>query len=86
MRNTTDRNRKKRAAMLCAALFIGFLGIYLAVILFPLLHNVVGDLWAVALLIVYSILVLAAIVCILLALRQRLREIEGGEEDEAKKY
>ena len=86
MRNATDRQRKKRISMICAAVFIGILGVYLAVILFPLLHSSAGELLAVGLLILYAVLILAVIVGILLALRQRLQEIETGEEDEAKKY
>ena len=86
MQNATDKRKKKRASMLCAAIVIGILGLYLAFILFPLLYSTVGELLAVGLLIIYGVLILAAIAGILLALRQRLREIESGEEDEAKKY
>jgi len=86
MQNTTDKQRKKRASMICAAVFIGILGVYLAVILFPLLHGAMGELLAVGFLILCGTVILAIIAGILLALRQRLREIEGGEEDEAKKY
>ena len=28
MQNTTDKQRKKRASMICAAVFIGILGVY----------------------------------------------------------
>lgn len=37
-------------------------------------------------LLIYALAGLAVIVGIILALRQRLREIDGGEEDEAGKY
>ena len=41
---------------------------------------------ALVVLIIYGLAILAVITGILLALRQRLKEIEGGEEDEARKY
>ena len=34
----------------------------------------------------YSLMIVAMIVGVLMALRQRLREIRGGEEEDAKKY
>ena len=37
-------------------------------------------------LVVYALAVLAMILGVIAALRQRLRELKGGEEDEAKKY
>lgn len=37
-------------------------------------------------LVVYALVVLAMILGVIAALRQRLRELKGGEEDEAKKY
>lgn len=37
-------------------------------------------------LLIYVLIGLAVIIGILTAMRERLREIDGGEEDEAKKY
>ena len=34
----------------------------------------------------YALVIIAAIAGVLLALKQRLREIDSGEEDEAKRY
>ena len=46
----------------------------------------VGGGAAVAFLFFIALIILAMIVGVFLALRQRLQEIEGGEEDEAKQY
>lgn len=83
MRNTT---KKKRTPIICTAVIIGVLGIFLATILFPLLGAACGELIAVGILVVYGLLILAVIVGVLVALRQRLKEIEGGEEEDAKQY
>lgn len=85
MRNTTKKS-KRRAPIICAAVVIGFLVIYLAAILFPLIGQIYGELLAVGFLVVYGVLIVAVIVGVLAALRQRLKEIEGGEEEDAKKY
>lgn len=83
MRDTT---RKKRAAVTCAAVVIVILGIYLAVFLYPLLGASFGEPAAVGLLLVYGLFIAAMILGILLSLRQRLRELNSGEEEDAKKY
>ena len=77
---------KKRAAFWSAAVIIGGLGLFLATFLLPLLSEVYGVWIAVALLGLYAALIVAVIVGVLIALRQRLKEIESGEEEEAKKY
>ena len=83
MRDTT---KKKRAPIICAAVIIGLLGIFLATFIFPLISETYGEVIAVGFLVIYGLIIIAIIVGILAALRQRLREIEGGEEDDAKKY
>lgn len=83
MRNTTD---KKRAAIACAALGIGFFAVILAVILVPLVGEAYGDVMVWIFLLVYGGIILAIILGIAAALRQRLRELESGEEDDAKQY
>lgn len=83
MRNTT---KKKRGPILSAAVIIAVLGIYLAVLLFPILGEALGDAVLLELLVLYGLILIAVIVGVLAALGQRLREIEGGEEDDAKKY
>ena len=78
--------KKKWTAILCAAVVVGLLGLFLAAILFPLIGQAVGEVVAVGFLLVYGLVIVAVIVGVLVALRQRLKEIKGGEEDEAKKY
>lgn len=83
MRDTT---KKKRAPIICAAVIIAFLGIFLATIVFPLIGETYGEVIAVGFLVVYGLVIVAIIAGVLAALRQRLKEIEGGEEENAKKY
>ena len=83
MQKTT---RKKWTAILCAAVIVGVLGLFLAAILFPLVGQAVGEAVAMGFLLVSGLAVVAVIVGVLAALRQRLKEIRGGEEDAAKKY
>ena len=86
MQDTTDKKTKKRAPIICAAIIIGVLAIFLATFIYPLLGASYGEVIALGILIIYALAILAVIAGILLALRQRLNEIEGGEEDEARKY
>ena len=81
MQNDTKRSKKK-APIICAAVVIAFL----ATILFPLIGEVMGEALAVGFLLIYGGVIVAAIVGVVAALRQRLREIEGGEEEDAKQY
>ena len=83
MQKTT---KKKWTAILCAAVVVGLLGLFLAAILFPLIGEACGEAVAMGFLLVYGLGIVAVIVGVLVALRQRLKEIKGGEEDEAKKY
>ena len=85
MQNVT-KNRKKKAPIICAALVIGFLVVYLAVVLFTLVGAAHGELLAAGILLIYGGAVVAVIFGVIAALRQRLQEIEGGEEEDAKKY
>lgn len=82
MRGTT----KKVAAILCAALVISILAGFIVMCLAPLFDAGTGAGVAIGILVLYAGFILAVIVGVLLALRQRLREIERGEEEDAKKY
>ena len=86
MPNATNLNKKKKAPNICAVIMIGLLGILLGIIIYPMLNEANGELAAIGIIIVYGILILAMIVGIILALKQRLKEIESGEEEDAKKY
>ena len=83
MRNAPD---KKRGAISWAALGIGFFVVMLAVLLFSLVADAYADWVAWAVLLIYGAIILAVILGIAAALRQRLRELESGEEEDARKY
>ena len=88
MPNNSDR-RKKRIGSIMAALFV----------LFCVLPLVIGSVFAavafirggecfaaILFLLIYGVLGGAVVIGVLLALRQRLKEIKGGEEDDAAQY
>ncbi len=82
---TTNRNRKKIAPWIAALVFIVIIGALLGFLLFAWMQA--RQVPGVAILIGVYIAVLAAmIVGIILALIQRIKEINGGEEDEALQY
>ena len=87
MRKTTDRSKKTVGAVLAAGFFILIVLACLAFLLLPLLP-LGTSLWAAVIgVVVLCVLPLAAVLIgVVAVLIQRLREIEGGEEDEAKKY
>ena len=77
---------KKRSAILSAVVIISILAVFVGFVLFPLVSEMGGMVFAVAILVIYALGILAVIFGIIAALKQRLEEIEGGEEEEAKKY
>ena len=77
---------KKRASILSAVVIISILAVFVGFILVPLVSEMGGMLFAVAILLLYAGGIVAVIFGVIAALRQRLQEIEGGEEEEAKKY
>ena len=86
MPNITDPKKKKRLSAVVSALVMG--GLFLVFVVSMLLEafapdTVNGDR---ALLLISVLIGLAPVIGIALALRQRMKEIEGGEEDEARKY
>lgn len=59
--------------------------VILATLIFPMLtQNIDGT--AMFVFIVYGLLLMAVIIGVLVALNQRIREIDRNEEEEAKKY
>mgnify|MGYP003297240967 CR=1 FL=1 len=80
------KKKKLIGSMVSAAVVIGLLGIFLAILLVPLLIQNLGDGAVVLFFGIYAVVIAAVIVGILLALRQRIKEIEGGEEDVASQY
>lgn len=81
-----SKRRRKTAPVICAVVVVAFLGVFLGAILWPLLGLGTEDGAAVVILALYALVILAVMIGVVVALRQRLREIDGGEEDEARKY
>ena len=87
MRSGSDRE-KRHGAILSAVVVLLWLAGLVALIVFAAIEAArdgaagVGAL----LVLIYGTAGGAAVVGILLALRQRLREIDGGEEDDASQY
>ena len=81
-----NKEDKKRGAVISAVIIITMLAVFVGFILFPLISEMGGVFFAVMLLMLYIAGILAVIFGIIAALKQRLEEIESGEEEEAKKY
>lgn len=80
------KNTKKLAPIACAAIVVALLALYIAVILFTLFTESLGDMIGILVVVVATGIILAAIIGILAALRQRMKEIDKGEEEDAKIY
>ena len=81
-----EKEDKKRGAVISAVVIISVLAVFVGFILFPLISEMGGMLFAAAILLLYAGGIIAVIFGVIAALKQRLAEIEGGEEEEAKKY
>ena len=79
-----DRGRKKMGAWLSAIVAAVLMGGYALLMLCVMVME--PDLFLIAPLWLWVLIPLALVVGVLAALGQRLREIDGGEEDEAAKY
>lgn len=77
---------KKRGAMISALVVAAFLVVYLAVLLFAVVRDASGEIVGLIILGLYGLIIAAVVAGVMIALRQRLKEIDTGEEDEAKKY
>ena len=88
MQSNSERRGKRKGSILSAAVILLWLaGLILAVALTALEAARAGECGAAALLLaLYGVLGGAAVIGVVLALRQRLREIDGGEEDDAAQY
>lgn len=86
MRETIEQKKKKKGAWICAVVVIAAATLYLGVALIPIISESFGDGFVVMFAAIYILLIAALIIGILIALRLRLKEIEGGEEEDAKKY
>ena len=81
-----EKKSKKRVAVIAALVVIALMTAYLVAIVIPLVRETIGEAVAVGILVIYGAVILVSIVGVTLALKQRLKEIESGEEDEAKRY
>ena len=88
MQSNSERRGKRKGSILSAAVALRWLArLILAVALTALEAARAGECGAAALLLaLYGVLGGAAVIGVVLALRQRLREIDGGEEDDAAQY
>ena len=88
MQSNSERRGKRRGSSLSAGVVVLWLaGLILALALTALEAARAGECGAAALLLaLYGVLGGAAVIGVVLALRQRLREIDGGEEDDAAQY
>lgn len=77
-----QNSKKKRGALLSAIVIISIMLIYAGVYLWLLATDAAPK----GLILVISLIPLAVIIGVLIALKERFKEIEGGEEDEASKY
>jgi uncharacterized membrane protein YeaQ/YmgE (transglycosylase-associated protein family) len=88
MPENTDRNRKKRGSIISAAVVAGYMLALVALVAWSMgLVGAETDTgFATFSVLLYAVIGGAVVIGVLKALRERLREIDGGEEDEAKKY
>lgn len=83
MQNTTE---KKRAARFWGIAFMIFFALYIVLFLCLAMTEDISDSIGRVVLAVYSLVFGAIVVGVYKATRQRLAEIDGGEEEEARKY
>ncbi len=83
MRSNTN---KKIAPIVITVGVVVLLAAVLLWMVLPILRLTWGVAGATVFVVVYALILVAIIVGIVAALRQRLREIESGEEEDAKKY
>ena len=87
MRNSSDVKKRRGALLSALVVLLWLTGLVTVVVFAAMAAARDGAIGAGALLVLlYGTLGGAAMVGILIALRQRLREIEGGEEDDAAQY
>lgn len=83
----SKRNKKKIAPIVVAVLVVLYMGpIVVMVAAMAGMLGASGGLAMVPFLLLYALIGGAVIVGVLYAMTQRLREIGGGEEEDAKKY
>lgn len=86
MRKTTDSSRKKLAPVVVTVLVIAHVVPFITLVVWAMGQLEAGEGAVAPVLVCYLVLGAAVIVGVLRALRQRLREIDGGEEENASQY
>ena len=88
MRGNTDRGKKKIAPIVVAVLVVLYMVPVLAVAVLSMagLLEIGSGPMPVLFILLYVVVGAAVIGGVLLAMRQRLREIDGGEEEDASQY
>lgn len=81
-----SNRKKKRGAWVCALIIWLLLAAYIAAIVIALVESRESSAAAIGFTALYGGIITAVAVGLLLALRSRLREIDGGEEEEAGQY
>lgn len=82
MQNAT----KRWPAVVCALVIICLIIMWIGILAAAILGDPAGNLSLAVIVGIYATLAAAVVVGILIALWQRMKEISGGEEEEAKKY
>lgn len=83
MRNDT---KKKLGAIISAVVIALLLLSWLGIFLYGVLSDSMDEIAVVIILVIYAVLILAAVVGIFVALYQRIKELDSGEEEDARKY
>ena len=90
MRGNSEKRRRKFAPLACAVVLVALLGVLLGLVVLPvvlpLLGIGTGDGAAAVVLVLYGLMLLAVMGGVIAATLERLREIDKGEEEDAKKY
>ena len=77
-----NRQKKRFGSLVSAVIVIAFMAAWMALLIWIKIQDAMPNVIFYILISVYIL----AIICIIIALVQRLSEINGGEEDEASKY
>ena len=86
MRSNTEQRRRRLAPVLAALATVAVVLIFVGTLLWTFLAAGGMDTIGVGIMAVYVLIGLAVIGGVLAAMVQRLREIAGGEEEDARKY
>lgn len=78
------QKRKKRASIVAGVIVIGALLFVIAPVLFVLFLDLPIE--VVGMILLYMLPFFAILVGVVLALRQRIKEVNSGEEEDARKY